>query len=679
MRNAEIGGFYVDTWHEGTHWKYFLTQSNAGAEMIEIMKESSDRENGTTVTVPIADRTDWRKFQKEIKQQLAYFDNITYVNCGVPEDQYRVIKGNNFIYREDHQPFEDLHICLGKVAYPLDFSQLPNYNNSGYHHRRNFRAPLALHISIDEVPADTNFVVWNREQVEYNDSTVELIESKIEDLKEELQELFDKQSENINSFDDYYSALRANDNRSIVVEKDDNDFRIPVSSGLIDNPKPNYPKYDVDIPTSGNRLFAGWKIYKKVNNKGYVESRFSEDNWIDNYIGQDNVLIVDDSYSPKTNQYIASRFGEGWKNFYLLKHGGFSLPETSKPFSSWVWEYHDDLDEPQGDKLKIEDLTEEQQTLIAVWSIIRDRNIVDRHENVSWDILREYKQFFDEVEEFLRDEFTDYDTYEPTEEFEEWRKKQLKNKKSTKKKRDEDKFPVKRIGKDSSYGSDYKWNMGEMKYDHLVDDKTFIYGFQEDDDNLLALGPFYYALSESTRKRRSRKWSDGPSGNEPRNVEILKIAMKREHLFSDLENAWHINDFVDSNHPILVRPCINHWMYNNLNSVESSRILKEVGVFDGLEDLLSTGTYSKQCHSSIPNVEINGRDIYGDVIKEFNPKSQFQDYADTVRGLNSKYPLLSSVRYYNVKDQMDELKVYVDAKSDIHPRLIGKQERLSNN
>jgi hypothetical protein len=679
VRNAEIGGFYVDTWHNGTHWKYFLTQSKSGAEMIEIMKESSDRENGTTVTVPIADFSDKRKFQKEIKKQLAYFDNITYINCGVPNSDYRVIKGNHFIYREDHQPFDDLHICLGKVAYPLDFSQLPNYNNRGYGYKRSFSAPLALHIGIDEVPSDTNFVVWNREQVEYNDSTVELIESKIAALKGELQELFDEQSKNISSFEDYYKALKANDSQSIVVQKDDEDFEIPVSSGLIDNPKPKYPKYDVDIPTSGNKLFVGWKVYKKVNNKGYVESHFSEDRWIDNYIGKDNVLIVDDSYSPKTNQYIASRFGEGWDHFYLLKHEGFSLPSTSKPFGSWVWKNHEDIDEPDGDKLEVDDFTKEKQTLLAVWATLFNQNIVDRSETVSWDILREYKQFFDEVNSFVLDEFTNYDTYEPTEEFEEWRKKQLKNRKSTKKKRGKDKFPVKRIGKDSSYGSDYKWNMGEMKYDHLVDDKTIIYGFQEDDDNLLALGPFYYALPDSTRKRRSKNWSDGPSGSEPRNVEILKIAMKREYLFEDLDNAYHVDEFVKSDHPILVRPCICHWLYENLPSINNSRILKEVGILDRVKHHLDLSPYNRSSMHSVMDVEINGENIYDRVLDEYDVENRYQDYIDVANGINKMYPLLDEIRYYNVKDMIEEVQVYVDAKSKVHPRLIGKQERLSDN
>jgi hypothetical protein len=120
-------------------------------------------------------------------------------------------------------------------------------------------------------------------------------------------------------------------------------------------------------------------------------------------------------------------------------------------------------------------------------------------------------------------------------------------------------------------------------------------------------------------------------------------------------------------------------MYNNIESIQNSRILKETGAFDRVESLLSTDPYSKQCHSSITNIEINGRKIYEDVINEFNPENQFQDYIDTVRGLNIKYPLLESIRYYNVRNQIEEVQVYIDAKGDIHPRLIGKQERLSDN
>jgi hypothetical protein len=146
-------------------------------------------ENGTEVTVP-TDQEDHNDILVSLDKQLAYFDNVVIFVDGVArKNDYKIFRGKNLIVRlNDHESdmfsFNALHICIGKVYYPLDitfndYNRLTTEEKQAIQdealkmvddpypvHRtldKMFNAPVGLYFDIGELP-----ILWNRENIEYD-------------------------------------------------------------------------------------------------------------------------------------------------------------------------------------------------------------------------------------------------------------------------------------------------------------------------------------------------------------------------------------------------------------------------------------------------------------------------------------------------------------------------------
>lgn len=190
--NDEIGGFgigaksplsyteffEVNTVVDGILYNY-LVHRGEKVPRIELLEQSeTDLERGTEVVIPIKSSADCLRFKLEMRSQLKYFDSIRYINCDIPND-YKIYRGEHFILRNTALE-GNMGVCIGKVAYPLDYSQL-EFDISKYSFNNT---KLSLRFDIGDLS-----VTMNREAIEYTDGTSEKIREKLDAATKELEQL----------------------------------------------------------------------------------------------------------------------------------------------------------------------------------------------------------------------------------------------------------------------------------------------------------------------------------------------------------------------------------------------------------------------------------------------------------------------------------------------------------
>jgi len=631
----------------------------------EMMEEETDRTNGTVVTIPISSG-DYYDFKRAIRKELAYFDNIEFRIQGIPSE-YTIYRGNTFVYRPDETPYDKIHACFGKVAYPLDYEQL-EWNTGGYRSNR-LRAPIGLYFDIGEIQ-----VTPQREQINYTDKTIAKINERVEEAQEEFEEMWENQHDNITTIEELREARANSSNSEVTVQGVD----IPYCEKLLENPKVNMDNFDLDIPKD---IFYTMKVHKSVDSDGYVNSNARLPNVmtvLDN--NRKTAFYVEDSYSPKTNRFIASRFGRDLKsNFYLVKkksQGSVNSkyivddpaeddwePDDDDPMSSSTIPL-DECDEPE--------LHRARKRYSRNWTSYNDDK--PSYDEVDKSTLREIIEFEKMVEEYTIERLDDYSDVEVTEDFEKWEKKKRKQKEKQKKKKRENEFPIKILDTDDGgWGSpDYKWSMDDMEYDALDNSTLYIYGFQDDDQDLLDIAPIIYSNEEFYKS--SKYGADKLDRNR---VAVLKIAMKREYLFEDLDNAMHISEFQDG-HRIADRAYHASHLKNWFEKHGSSSAMKVLNkYYPELKERMRDIDNFTSKYAGISTVDAEEK--YG---VEFSDNAEWgwRFEKDEVAMLNQagaaiedQLPLLEHMRIRRMDEEdWEEFEIYIRSKNLVHPKLWGK-------
>ena len=239
--NTQIGAFglgaksplsYTDTFqvitkYGNTIYEYAVLKNDGVPDMVKVDENTFDPEqdqwdlhinsnfpwqqdeNGTLICIPYQS-SNQNEIKNSIKKQLCYFDNVVVDIPGEDWKTYnseKIHRGNYIIYRETetrNYGIGSLHICMGKVYYPLNFTlsdffedkeieevieqaleeyvketnnvpssvilkRLDRNSMSGSPEYRGMlkslsTAPLALYFTIGELP-----ILWHRENIEYTD------------------------------------------------------------------------------------------------------------------------------------------------------------------------------------------------------------------------------------------------------------------------------------------------------------------------------------------------------------------------------------------------------------------------------------------------------------------------------------------------------------------------------
>ena len=477
-----VDDYYLVDIYNGTEYLYNITKGNGKYQLHLISKESTDKENGVKVSVPIREG-DISSFKSKIKEQLRYFPNIKYTNCEIDEAP-QLYEGENFMYSSfNESKYGDCaHICLGNIYYPLNYDQFKTKYGSI---SSKFGLPIGIKFSIGELP-----VTDTRENIEYTSEAIELIEERYEKVDEEIRKIHD---ENIvcNSIENYIKKtfeskrnLILNDN--IVIRVKGENFS-----------KPKYkPLKDADVD---NNLINNFKIVKYIKG-GYVSNITKDKSKADiipNKYEKNKIFFSEDSKSvTKKNKYIYHELGI--TDFYIISLNTNNHDILFKSaYSTSTHGYNS--------------LANNQKTALNNYK----DNLIKSSKNI----------------------FKDYDDIEVPEDW----KKPKSNKPKTKPKKDLELIPIRLLSGTDSFYTESSFFSQKVKEDYLKrnGDKLTIYGFRGDGDDLKKVYKFLrnhnrYTIENKVRILKLSK----------KNAKLIKDR-EHVFYWKDFTNYHLIQDLID--------------------------------------------------------------------------------------------------------------------------------------
>ena len=493
--------FILDSWYNGKHYSYVIFRGAAAPKIEIINVEDTDLPNGVKVSVPIEDK-DVDKFKVAVKKQLAYFDRVAFENVGM--EDFAIYKAKTFVYRNP-PPSANIHLCLGRVFYPLDLDILGIGKFSGNYPE----VPMGLRFGVHEVGSDNEpgkiSILWNRESIQYNEETIKAIKIRLQEAKDELQTIWNTSTSDISSVEEYFDVLESPKSSLEVGEG-------VVMSGLnsMIAVQKTYPKYGLLKKLPDSDLFFAWKVFRVVEYGKLSSAKTALPSVKRCLITNNNAYIAKRAFyrashlmapSAKKNAYLSWK---GIDNFYIIKKN-HELTEMDifRQFG------YSDFRPP----------TEDEKILID--------------------------NFMDEVDEYIYGISLSYDDVTPSKEYEDYLKelkRQARAIKQEKVQRGIHEFPIKRLTHDNSNSNalktEYSWIMESMTVDRAAEATALIvYGFQEEDALLktaaaaLFSSPAFYTDSLMDRL-------------DSRRADVLKIGRSSEEYFTDNPHAIHVNTFM---------------------------------------------------------------------------------------------------------------------------------------
>jgi hypothetical protein len=312
--------YQVITTFDGIKYSYLVYEGQNKFPKITLQHEVATKEgNGTEVLVPVL-ANDIYKFEREMVKQLYYFENVIFegfdeilsdgtVNKSELTNEYQIVRGKNFLFR-GNQYSDYMHICLGRVAYPIDYSVLGLEG-------KDYRIPIALRLEVGDIN-----VIVSRESIDYSESTIKMITKKLELAKEEIKELLAKQYENVVSLEDYFNVkadfgrLQFSNGESIfvgnLISKNDVDFSNFKYSELIVMPDDkNLFKFFFESKLYGKKPSESGRRRKKRFTNLEPVSPYFEGGYEDLLKNNANVFYCDGEFTRKVlkQAYLKATYG----------------------------------------------------------------------------------------------------------------------------------------------------------------------------------------------------------------------------------------------------------------------------------------------------------------------------------------------------------------------------------
>lgn len=294
--------FYVITTYNGVKYYYCIVEGQDSPEISLLHQESTTEHNGTEVRIPVLER-DLNTFAKEMVRQLYYFENVIFEGFDdthyddTLSNQYQIVRGKSFLYRGTEYS-SAMHVCLGRVAYPIDYNVL-GLNSSDYY------IPVALKLEVGEIN-----VTASREQLDYSEHTIKVLRSKLDVVKTEIREMLAKQYESIITLKDYFE-----------VKNEFGKLKFPNGSvlsvnNLIKHTEIDYSnfKYSFMKMPNDRQLFEFFfenKRYGKKVTSRYGRSSNKFDGGYDSIKSQNNLLYIEGEFVRKVakQSYLRDTYG----------------------------------------------------------------------------------------------------------------------------------------------------------------------------------------------------------------------------------------------------------------------------------------------------------------------------------------------------------------------------------
>lgn len=278
--------FYVITVYNGVKYYYCIYEGNESPMISLLHSESTADKNGTEVKIPVK-VTDISKFTSEMIKQLYYFENVVFEGFDekLISNEYQIVRGKNFLYRGKEYS-NVIHVCLGRVAYPIDYGVLGLYAD-------NYRIPVAIKLDIGDVN-----VTASRESLDYSEQTIKTLKKRIADVKAELIEMVTKQCDDIVTIKDYlkyeseFGFFRFNDKSKIDISSFIKKSEIVLT---------NFKYQHLHIPEE-SRLFKFFFQSRNFGRRVGKAHKLNFHGYYNQIITKKNLIYVEDTFKRKVSK-----------------------------------------------------------------------------------------------------------------------------------------------------------------------------------------------------------------------------------------------------------------------------------------------------------------------------------------------------------------------------------------
>lgn len=308
--NEEIGGFgigsktplaYVDLFYiitifDGIEYEYILHRGESKPTLELLMQKDTTEHNGTRIKIYV-EGGDVLRFEHELKAQLTYFDNVWVTGWKI-NNNYAIYEGKYFKFRSDIEQSQNLiHICVGKVRYPIDMTKI-NVDNDLR------KIPIAVKFDIGELD-----ITPSREALRYDDKGVKLIKERIKLATDEILEIFEEQNPQIEDLAEFDRVVRDSNPRITFDEKKAHALYIWASSGLHKDYK-FAPLKDTGVKKIPRDLFFMWEKIGFISGNEYIAHKYPRTVYNADIISGDYLVFnnLEDRISKYTATYISQKF-----------------------------------------------------------------------------------------------------------------------------------------------------------------------------------------------------------------------------------------------------------------------------------------------------------------------------------------------------------------------------------
>lgn len=268
--------FYLNTNFEGKRYEYIVYRGEKFPRIEKILEteiEDKDVHNGTEIKIYFNDEDDREDFVEACSEQLAYFDNV-FITGEDFVNSYKIVEGEHFKFRETDNKFDSIHICLGKVYYPIDWAAL----GISY----PVRVPIALKFDIGDLCVtpereSLRYIKFQREKDGEWFDTVTVIKEKLELVKKELEELIAQKTHEAYNLVDFYKLT--NDKQTVIPITEGVDLKLTNEKlgywKKLKRPAPVYvplQEYPIDLTFDIFHYFAkAYGKYSAYSNKRKID------------------------------------------------------------------------------------------------------------------------------------------------------------------------------------------------------------------------------------------------------------------------------------------------------------------------------------------------------------------------------------------------------------------------
>ena len=329
--------------------------------------EPTKDHNGTEIRIPVLEK-DMQTFAKEMVRQLYYFENVVFEGFDnewrygeVLSNEYTIVRGKTFLYRGGDVS-GNMHVCLGRVAYPIDYNIL-NLNSSDYN------LPVAVKVEIGEIG-----VTASREQLDYSENTIKVLKKKLAEAKAEILEMMTKQYSNIVTLEDYFKVKTEFGTLEFA-----NGMKLDVSR-MIKQSDVDFSNFKYSFMKMPNdrmlfKFFFDVKAYGKKPSRSRYSDRYEFEGGYKELSTSSNILYVDGEFNRKIvkQAYLKEQYGL----FHIIScrdiTAGFIRSELADLFNVHADKLVDDNGKPTAYVQSLLDMQEEYFNIVRQYASDYDK------------------------------------------------------------------------------------------------------------------------------------------------------------------------------------------------------------------------------------------------------------------------------------------------------------------